>query len=382
MRRRLAIALVLMLLAVAAGIGGATLPRPDSVTPSVQAYQPFDPELARAYVDAGCWRCHAVTTLRAELERSFGTPATGAHPMGPDLAGIGGLYPQGWHLARLWRPQDISPHSQMPEHRQMFNPDGTPLPLASGAIAFMQTLKAQGRQREAWPDTRLELAHDGDTEHGRKLFAEFCAGCHGQSARGDGPAARWFTAAGDKPPANIAGGKMVWRSLRAPLPSHDDLYTTISNGLAGSGMPAFARTLTPVQRADLVAFITGLNHKAYHYYAAEYERGPIETKAPPINAALVKRGETLFHDEPRYACLDCHGSAGAGGGKLEAETVRVLGFRPRKLAYERLRRGGLEGVYTSIALGLGAGMAGYLEAGDANSADIWALAAYVMSLTR
>ncbi|MCC6572499.1 MAG: c-type cytochrome [Planctomycetes bacterium] len=387
MRPRVVIAISLLLLAVVAGIAGAALPKPDPApdTPPPER-QHFDRELAQAYVDSGCWRCHSVSTLEREMTAAFGAPAAGARPLGPDLAGIGGLYSNGWHLAHLWRPQDVVAHSQMPEQQPSFNAIiamqiKTIVPNRL-LLRFLQSLDVPGRERATWPRGEHKLPRPGSIVAGQKLFAEFCAGCHGPEARGDGPAAKWFKQAGDKPPADIGGAKMVWRTLRAPLPSLDDIYSTITNGLPGSGMPSFARTLSDAQRSDLVAYIAELNRVTYEGYADAFEHGPIEVTPPQVTADLIARGHVLFNDGEKYACATCHGADGGGNGPLAAETTKRLGFPPRDLVRDRLRRGTFEGVYATLSLGLGIGMAGYLEADGRNSADLWALAAYVRSLNK
>jgi mono/diheme cytochrome c family protein len=78
---------------------------------------------------------------------------------------------------------------------------------------------------------------------GQPLFATNCVQCHGDMGGGDGPLAASLPA----PPANF----------RVHVPYHPDgvLFTWISNGIRGTGMPAFRTTLSEEQRWDLVNFL-------------------------------------------------------------------------------------------------------------------------------
>jgi mono/diheme cytochrome c family protein len=77
--------------------------------------------------------------------------------------------------------------------------------------------------------------------HGKALFAERCASCHGAEGRGGGPVSKFF------PPApDLAYGTIRTRS-------DGYLYGTITFG--GKAMPAQAEGLTPRDRWDLVNFV-------------------------------------------------------------------------------------------------------------------------------
>lgn len=375
-------------LCVVAAIMGL-LTRSTNATPDPEeSAQRYDKHLAAAYVEAQCWQCHTVSTLEAELVRDFGPQAAGARAAGPDIAGIGGLYTDGWHAAHLFNPQSVVAGSQMPAQRQLFVLDGqATTPNARGerrpalkfsaqlVIEFMQSLTMPGRFRAPWPRGPKELPQSGSVREGRELYQRHCIGCHGQAADGRGEAALFFT----KLPANLASSKLIWRSVRVPLASYDDIYTTITNGLPGSGMPAFT-WLSDGQRASLVAYIASLNREVFDAYEPRFDQSVYET--PPVfDAALVARGQELFSSET-YKCTSCHGAQGRGDGEQRAELIRKYGVIVRDLAAERFRRGDAHGVFASIALGLGEAMPGHLKDDDSNKQDIWALAAYSRSLNR
>lgn len=78
---------------------------------------------------------------------------------------------------------------------------------------------------------------------GEALFAANCAQCHGADGRGDGPAAVGL----DPPPAPL--------TVHVPLHGDGDLFQFISDGIAGTAMPAWADRLSETERWDLVNFL-------------------------------------------------------------------------------------------------------------------------------
>lgn len=80
-------------------------------------------------------------------------------------------------------------------------------------------------------------------EAGSTLFAINCASCHGATGAGDGPLADSLPA----PPANFT----------VHVPFHPDgvLFAWISDGIRGTGMPAWSPQLSDQERWDLVNFL-------------------------------------------------------------------------------------------------------------------------------
>ena len=80
-------------------------------------------------------------------------------------------------------------------------------------------------------------------EAGATLFAANCASCHGATGAGDGPLADSLPA----PPANFT----------VHVPFHPDgvLFAWISEGIRGTGMPAWSPKLSDQDRWDLVNFL-------------------------------------------------------------------------------------------------------------------------------
>ena len=91
------------------------------------------------------------------------------------------------------------------------------------------------------------VANPDMVTHGKKLFAQNCAMCHGNEGKGDGAAGQ---ALNPKPrnlvtgPWKKGGGFIGW-------------YTVVTEWIAGSSMAAYAH-LKPVDRWALVQFIDSI----------------------------------------------------------------------------------------------------------------------------
>lgn len=81
---------------------------------------------------------------------------------------------------------------------------------------------------------------------GRATYQKNCAICHGPRALGDGPAA--FTL--NPRPFNL--------QLHVPLHAPGEAYYWISDGVAGTAMPAWKDTLSDTERWQLVRFLYAL----------------------------------------------------------------------------------------------------------------------------
>lgn len=96
------------------------------------------------------------------------------------------------------------------------------------------------------------LAHAADVEQGKKLYGQFCATCHGQSGKGDGPAA---AALNPKPRDHTS------KEYMSQL-SDDDLLNVIKNGGASIGksplMPPWGASLKDDQIKDIIAYVRTL----------------------------------------------------------------------------------------------------------------------------
>jgi cytochrome c oxidase cbb3-type subunit 3 len=96
------------------------------------------------------------------------------------------------------------------------------------------------------------LAHAADVEQGKKLYGQFCTSCHGQSGKGDGPAA---AALNPKPRDHTD------KELMSKL-SDEEMLKVIKEGGASVGksplMPPWGASLKDEQIKEVIAYIRTL----------------------------------------------------------------------------------------------------------------------------
>jgi len=103
----------------------STIPPLENVRP----YTPLELEGRDLYIKEGCYNCHSqmIRPFRAETLRygPYSKPAESRydHPFqwgskrtGPDLARVGGKYPDSWHVQHMKDPRSLVPESIMPNY--------------------------------------------------------------------------------------------------------------------------------------------------------------------------------------------------------------------------------------------------------------------------
>lgn len=124
--------------------------------------------------------------------------------------------------------------------------------LAIGAILLLQArLPTSGTNAAPGLAVQALAADDPAVVRGAALFAANCVACHGAAGRGDGPTAADL----DGPPADLT-------APHALVHQDEDLAYWIANGIAGSGMPAFAGTLDDDEIGDVIAYVRTLQAAA------------------------------------------------------------------------------------------------------------------------
>ncbi|GJM25369.1 MAG: hypothetical protein DHS20C16_17840 [Phycisphaerae bacterium] len=248
-------------------------------------------------------------------------------------------------------------------------------------------------------------------QEGEAAYTFYCIGCHGEKGLGDGPAARML----NPQPRNFQKAKFKFISTRfAELPTDEDLFRSISNGLRGSSMPAWGH-LPAQTRWALVEYIKT--------FSDIWERPP--TPSIPFvtdpyvemedKTAAVHRGEVAYHGF--FSCWNCH-PAYVSEEKISEYSV-VLGGPPRSGLREDLNQAAIKkdeedrtifapdflrdyvkagtsvgDLYRSIAAGItGTAMPTWIDAAASGpeddegnklvtQADIWAIAYYVQDLIK
>jgi cytochrome c oxidase cbb3-type subunit I/II len=132
--------------------------------PGVKPYTPLELAGRDIYVREGCYVCHsqmirpmAHETLRygapSEAEESmYDHPFQwGSRRTGPDLARVGGKYPNLWHFRHMLDPRDVVPQSLMPSYGWLFKAkfDMSCLP---------KKLKVMKKLGVPYTDTDVEMA--------------------------------------------------------------------------------------------------------------------------------------------------------------------------------------------------------------------------------
>lgn len=119
---------------------------------SVKPYTPLELQGRDIYVREGCYLCHSqmIRPFRSEVVRYGEYSKAGEfvydHPFqwgskrtGPDLARIGGKYPDSWHFNHMYEPSSISPGTVMPNYPWLFH-NTIDTSLTGAKIRAMQTL--------------------------------------------------------------------------------------------------------------------------------------------------------------------------------------------------------------------------------------------------
>lgn len=82
---------------------------------------------------------------------------------------------------------------------------------------------------------------------GQDLYASQCEPCHGQSGKGDGPAARFL----DSRPRDLTSGE--WQYL--PEPTQEAIADLIARGIEGTEMEPFEELLEPEEILAVAAYV-------------------------------------------------------------------------------------------------------------------------------
>jgi len=320
----------------------------------------------RAYLALGCGECHVAPAL-GDVGRPQGTRRAG-----PVLDGSQPWRSREWQLAHLYDPRSILPGSAMPSYTHLFEAD----PGAEDVVTIVDRFgngdgivtreEYEERGGEEWetvvgsldrgdgvisladvaprPTARIEALLDlleglespdppalvrapapsGDpsVQRGRNVHLRYCAGCHGETGNGAGPAAWFFR---NHPPRNFRRGEYKFRSTPiGAAPTDADLFESIRNGV-GSSMPAW-RELSDKQIWDLVGWLKSL--------APMDEEPPIQMGRSPVpfDAASVALGAMVYRE---FKCDTCHGDEGRGDGQAAEQTRGSLGEINRPADYTR-----------------------------------------------
>lgn len=240
----------------------------------VKPYSPLQLEGRDIYIREGCNNCHTQTVrpLLSDVGRYgdysksgefiYDQPHLwGSRRTGPDLARIGGKYPDAWHYKHFADPKSMVLKTNMPPYAFLDRPLDSSLsekkmkalkfPYTQAdlealkgksemdaLVAYMQKLGNDIPWRKAKQTTLagdLKNPFKGDkaaVAEGKIIYTRDCAQCHGADLKGD------------VGPGLVKTGK-----------PDADLFKVIYSGADQSGMPAYGDTLGKVNIWRLIAFI-------------------------------------------------------------------------------------------------------------------------------
>jgi len=247
---------------------------------SVKPYTPLQLEGRDIYIREGCNNCHTQTVrpLLVDTERygeysktgefAYDQPFLwGSRRTGPDLARIGGKYPDAWHVKHMKDPKSMVPRSNMPKYAFLDRPLDTShserkmkalkfpysqadIAALSGKtemdamVAYMQKLgndipwrktgqaEVLGELKNPFQDNMAVLPE------GKELYLQHCAQCHGNELKGDvGPDLQDL----DQPDSKV--------------------FETIYKGSPDTGMPAYGDSLGKERIWKLVTYVKSVHRK-------------------------------------------------------------------------------------------------------------------------
>ncbi|RME44586.1 MAG: hypothetical protein D6795_17710 [Deltaproteobacteria bacterium] len=239
----------------------------------------------------------------------------------------------------------------------------------------------------------LQEAQIEQLRRGRKVYATYCVGCHGENGDGKGKAARFL----DPKPRDFTLGLIKFaRVPSGEFPRDVDYLRVIEHGLSGTAMPSF-RFLSVKEKRAVVAYVR-------NFYEEELEApgAPVEVGEDPWfddPEGGIAEGEKVYHGIAK--CWSCHPAFVSPEKIAEYHEAYGLGkpglrenlyeskvtdsqwgapIRPPNFLIDRIKTGAeVENLVYVIASGVG-GTAMPTWAGILEPEQLWGLAHYVHDL--
>jgi mono/diheme cytochrome c family protein len=210
-----------------------------------------------------------------------------------------------------------------------------------------------------------------DAPAGRRLYAAYCAVCHGPEGHGNGPAAPALIPR----PRDFTSGIYKYKSTPGDaLPTDADLLRTVTVGLTGTAMPGWAGILDESEIREIVGTIKGF----YPGFTTANAQ-PIPIPPPlPSSPESIAQGAALFNS---MGCSSCH--APDGRGSLPMRDARDGPVRSRDLTAPWAFRGGdrSEDLWLRLTIGLpGTPMPSFAD--RTTPEERWHLVNYLHSIAR
>lgn len=173
------------------------------------------------------------------------------------------------------------------------------------------------------------------SEEGKRVYEKSCAHCHGTEGRGDGSAAENLLPR----PRDFTRGLYKIRSTETgQLPTDQDLFDIITEGMPGSSMPGWETALSANERWGVTAYIKTF----YEGFKENTAPRQIDLASKiAYSEQSVETGKALYTE---LGCVECHGNVGRGDGTSAPTLTDEWGFQtwPANLAQGWTFRGGGE----------------------------------------
>jgi len=220
-------------------------------------------------------------------------------------------------------------------------------------------------------------ASEPTLEKGQALYQEKCAYCHGETGKGDGPAAEFTSPR----PRNFTKGQYKIRTTPfGQIPTDADLMAMLERNYPGTSMPSW-KHLPEADRQSLVLYLKSLSNKFQKFIDRKKSHAVVEAPEPPeLTLETLATGKALFQQN----CSGCHGVQGRSDGESTKKVVDISSdaIWPRNLSQPWLFRRGdsLKDLFLTLRTGLSTTAMPRFSPRTVKDADIWALAYYVRTL--
>jgi mono/diheme cytochrome c family protein len=212
---------------------------------------------------------------------------------------------------------------------------------------------------------------------GERVYARYCATCHGPDGRGNGPAAPSLIPR----PRDFTLGQFKYKSTPAGQPPTDtDMERVVAGGLRASAMPYFNDILSQEEIRQVVAYIKPMSGAYANTIARPVTSVAAVTAVPRVRAdsGSIARGRSLYQTQ---GCASCHGIDGRS--RLTLADAKGYPVIARDLTAPWTFRGGdqPEQIWMRLTTGLSPGPMPAFAA-TMTPQERWDVVNYVLSLAR
>lgn len=327
---------------------------------------PVEERGEQIYKENGCVYCHSQFTrpqdwARGEVSQRgdffYSQPHfLGTERTGPNLAKIGGKRPTEWHMRHYENPRNVSPRSIMPPFDFLSDEEIRALEEYTNRLGtkdldpkgFHPELPPEYRGREnpnhhlmnevmsGFNATTGNFTGDPETaeewealfEEGKETYTKKCLPCHGASGNGEGPYAR-----------NVVTRPADLNERIKDYPSHSHHFWRVKEGVPGTAMPPWGRTLSDEEIWIVNTYETSFVDGALRTVSSEeaHDRSmmwTMENDFPEPGIAGTEEQYEEGEDLYELYCEQCHGPEGRGNGSAsDSQRYGYVTPRPADLQH-------------------------------------------------